>query len=191
MTHLMYIYEIIGELMTISKKTKEMQVLLAKDKKKNVAKRQVKLAMKADVVFDDILNQMIKGTFGPSSMMTIVQRHKCAVPDVRAIAAQAAGTLRQLQELSDDTEEAKIMMKSNVNTKLQSMLESAQKDKDYKAANAIIQTYCKLNNLFTPDGPQISNTIGIFSKFTDAELAHVRAGFDLPETVLNDLENRK
>ncbi len=83
------------------------------------------------------------------------------------------------------------MMKANMNEKITAMLEQAQTDKDYKAANAIITTYCKLNNLFEPEGPQISNTIGIFNKFTDEELRHVRNGFDLPDSVIADLEKRK
>lgn len=173
------------------KEVAQAEIALQTSKKKNTSTRQIQQAVKAEAIFDECMSAMTKGTFKPATLLALHRKHKTPIPEIRAIAAQASGLLRQLQELSDDPEEAKTMMKANMNEKLTQLLEEAQKNKDYKAANAIITTYGRLNNLFTPEGPQISNTIGIFSKFTDEELRHVRNGFDLPESVIADLENRK
>lgn len=150
-------------------------------------RQQRKLALQETAIYEDCMTSLLDGSFGPSKMLELISKHKTHLPQVRLIAVQAASTLRSLQQLSDNPEEAKSIMKANIHSKLENMLNTSIEQGNLKTANLIIANICKLQGLYESSNLNITNTFGVLTnKLTIQEMEQIKLTGQIPEHILQE-----
>ena len=143
-------------------------------------------------IFDDIMEFYLNGNFGPQRLLDLSTRYKQPIPQIRTIAISVSQLLQQLQQISDDPLEAKQIKKAEIVQKLHSLLETAVKKSDLKAANLILTNISKLYGLYEDENTlKLTNNFSLFSsKFSEEELDQVKKSFKLPDSIVQDYKNQ-
>lgn len=142
---------------------------------------------KEEIITNELTDIILTGDYNTATLYKLYKKHNVSVDKIRNLACAVVTLLHKLQELSDDPEEAKQLLRVQMTEELYRLLQLSKEKKDYRTANAVIENVAKLHGL-NKQAPavQLNNSFGILSKFTEEEVAHMRQGFELPASVLED-----
>jgi hypothetical protein len=120
-------------------------------KKKRITKNTPDAAsalITAQKAYGLFLDDILAGTFSAKSLIEAEKVTGQSIERLRPIALSAYQTVRYAQSLSDNDEEQKRIIKSDITEKLNALYLAAKEAGDIRGANAVLTNLAKLNHLY-------------------------------------------
>ena len=144
-----------------------------------------------DLAREELTMLILQGQYNARTLFNLSQKYQAGITWIRSRANEAFSLIRILQATSEDPDEAKAQIKSDIDQKLDKVYELSLSlsRPDLRTALSVLTNKAKLHNIYNPEQIELINNPML--KISQIEIQHIKETGQLPQSILNDWNNKQ